>query len=172
MHRGKCLWWGVSPPAVALVLLIASNGVPWAAGRLLHGRWAAPLDLGVTIGGERVFGSHKTWRGLVSAAVACAGAGLALGVSWWVGCLFGVLSLLGDALSSCIKRRLHQPPGTDILLLDQLPEALLPMVCLRDRLGLDGLEVALVAATFVVLDAVSVRVRHGMRRRIGARAGE
>lgn len=159
----------MSPAAVALVLLIISNGVPWAAGRLLRGRWAAPLDFGFSIGGERVFGSHKTWRGLISAAVACTAGGLAFGLPWWVGCLFGVLSLLGDAASSCIKRRLHQPPGTDMLLLDQLPEALLPTVCLSGPLGLNGAQVVLVAVVFVVLDAVSVRIRHGVGRRAGAR---
>jgi CDP-2,3-bis-(O-geranylgeranyl)-sn-glycerol synthase len=160
----------MTPPVVALILLITANGVPWAAGRALHGRWAAPLDFGLTIGGQRLFGSHKTWRGLLSAAVACTAVGVALHVSGWVGCLFGALSMLGDAVSSCIKRRLRLPPGTDILLVDQLPEALLPTLCLSRPLGLDGVQVAVVVATFVVLDAVSVRIRHGIAgRRPGTR---
>ncbi len=146
---------------LALILLMTANGLPWMAGRVFRGRWGAPLDFGLRIGRHRLFGSHKTWRGLLTAAVACAAVGAVLHLGWWTGCLFGVLSMLGDALSSCIKRRLDKPPGTDILLLDQLPEALLPMAVLSGPLGLDAGQILIVAAVFVVLDAVTARIRHG-----------
>ncbi len=155
------------PIGVALILLMTANGLPWMAGRLFHGRWSAPLDFGLTVGGHRLFGSHKTWRGLFTAAVACTAVGTFLQASWWVGGLFGVLSMLGDALSSAIKRRLEYPPGTDILLLDQLPEALVPLIVLSGPLGLEVAQIAIVAAVFVLLDALTARVRHGvgLRRR-------
>ncbi len=156
--------------AVALILLITANGLPWMAGRLCHGRWAAPLDFGLVLGRHRLFGSHKTWRGLVTAAAACTAVAALLHLSWWVGALFGILSMLGDALSSGIKRRLQYPPGTDILFLDQLPEALLPLVALNGPLGLDAAHIVGVAAAFVLLDALSARVRHGVRLRRRASA--
>jgi hypothetical protein len=64
----------------ALALLIATNAVPVVVAKLARDRLAAPLDFGwVLADGERLFGSHKTWRGLypaslrVSASVCCSG---------------------------------------------------------------------------------------------------
>jgi len=110
--------------------------------------------------GERLFGSHKTWRGLVAGVLACALAARLSGVAWTIGAGFGAASLLGDAASSAIKRRLRLSPGVEVLGLDQVPEALLPLVIFALPLGLGVIDVAAVVASFVVLDVLVTRLRH------------
>jgi CDP-archaeol synthase len=148
----------------SLLLLIISNFAPWALGRTCGNRWATPLDCGVILrDGRRLLGSHKTWRGLAAAVVACAITAELLGIQWWLGLEFAALSMLGDAISSAWKRRRGREPGEDDPGLDQLPEALLPLIVLHAPLRLGWKEVALVTVAFVVLNLVSLRVRHPRR---------
>ncbi|MFO8142413.1 MAG: CDP-archaeol synthase, partial [Marinobacter sp.] len=50
------------------------------------------------------------------------------GLGWAFGAVFGLLALLGDLLSSFLKRRMGLGASARALWLDQLPEALLPML--------------------------------------------
>lgn len=65
---------------------------------------------------------------------------------------FGTLALIGDLCSSFLKRRLGRPSGSWTPLLDQLPEALLPMLVLRVPMGLDTAAIAGTAALFMAFD--------------------
>jgi CDP-archaeol synthase len=146
---------------VALLLLCAANTAAWAAGRLLGGRWAAPLDFGVVLkDGQRLFGSHKTWRGLIAAGAAAGLLATALGTGFLAGAAFGALSMVGDALSSTIKRRLRRQPGTEVPLLDQVPEALLPLAVFGPSLGLGFLAMVGVTFAFTLLDIAVTGFRH------------
>ena len=94
-----------------------------AAARIFHRHWTAPLDLGKTMqDGTRLLGSHKTWRGLIAAVVACALAAQLFGLGFALGAAFGGLAILGDASSSFLKRRLRRPPGAELPGIDQIPE--------------------------------------------------
>lgn len=153
----------------SLSLLIVANFVPWALGRACRDRWAAPLDCGLVLpDGRRLLGSHKTWRGLIAAVSACAITAELLGLHGRLGMEFAALSMLGDAISSAWKRRRGRAPGADDPGLDQLPEALLPLIVLRAPLNLGWKEVALVATVFAVLNLFSLRVRHPRRRSVEA----
>jgi hypothetical protein len=153
--------------ARALLLLVLANSLPWAAARLLEDRWAAPLDLGLTLpDGERLLGSHKTWRGIIVAACGCALAAALCGLRWWTGAEFAVLALLGDALSSLCKRRLSIAPGLGAPLLDQLPESLTPLIALRTPLALDSGGIATVTCLFTLLGILAT----ALRRHVTARA--
>lgn len=98
-----------------------------------------PVDGGKTISGEPVFGSHKTWRGLVVATVVGGlvyGAQYAAGIavpsmvnwfpfdiyqySWTLGFAFGAAAILGDLIKSFIKRRLKVAPGKPWFPFDQI----------------------------------------------------
>jgi outer membrane lipoprotein SlyB len=151
----------VASAGVALLLICTANTTAWVAGRLFRGRWAAPLDFGVVLGdGQRLFGSHKTWRGLLAGA---AGSGLvaaALGPGFLLGAAFGATSLAGDALSSTIKRRLRREPGTEVPLLDQVPEAMLPLAVFGPSLGLGFLAMVGVTLAFTLLDVAVTGFRH------------
>jgi len=145
----------------ALLLVIAANVAPWAAGRLLSGHWRAPLDGGATLAdGTRALGDHKTWRGLVAGTLACAVVARLCQHPLTLGIEFGVLSLTADAASSFVKRRLRLRPGAEIAGLDQLPEALIPLLVLSRPLGLRVSESIAVAFVFLLLDLAVTRLRH------------
>jgi CDP-diglyceride synthetase len=146
--------------AAALLMLVAANAAPWAAGRVLRDRYDAPIDFGWTLpDGRRVLGSHKTWRGLAAGAAASTVMAVLLGLDAWVGAGFGLLALLGDAVSSAFKRRLRFPPGKEVPVIDQLPESLLPLWAFARPLGLDMLEMLSAIVLFALLDITTARLR-------------
>ena len=148
------------PFLIPLLLVVTANTAAWAAARIL-GHWATPLDFGRTLrDGTRLLGTHKTWRGLIAAAVACGVAAHFLRLGFALGVAFGTLALLGDAASSFIKRRLRLHSGAEVPGLDQLPEAILPLLALSRPLGLGLVDCLIVAATFTVLDIAVTKIRH------------
>jgi CDP-2,3-bis-(O-geranylgeranyl)-sn-glycerol synthase len=58
--------------------------------------------------------------------------------------------MLGDTLSSFIKRRRALPPGAKATGLDQVPESLLPMLACKPLLGLDWYQVGLLTLLFML----------------------
>jgi len=144
-----------------LLLIVMANSAAWVAARLFGARWTAPLDFGCTLrDGSRLLGSHKTWRGLAAAVIGCGLLAQLLGPGFALGAAFGILALLGDALSSFIKRRLRLDAGAEVPGLDQVPEALLPLLALQRQVGLSLVECLIVAAIFAVLDIAVTRLRH------------
>lgn len=146
--------------AKALLLVCLASSAAWAASRVMGKRLAAPLDFGYTLpDGKPLFGHHKTWRGLVAGILACALVAPLLGLTVATGAGFGAAALLGDALSSAVKRRFALRPGSEILGLDQLPEALLPLVLFAEPLRIGVIEIAVVAVVFTNLDVITARFR-------------
>lgn len=78
-------------------------------------------------------------------------------VGFTAGSLFGLLALSGDLLSSFLKRRLGMNSGRWLPLIDQLPEALLPMLVLRRQLGLNATSMLGTVVVFTVLDMIASR---------------
>jgi CDP-2,3-bis-(O-geranylgeranyl)-sn-glycerol synthase len=145
----------------AFALLITANAAPVIVGKLARERASQPLDFGrVLPDGERLFGSHKTWRGLASGIVACAALAAYFDLPIWLGAGFAALSLLADAASSAVKRRLRLKPGSEVLGLDQLAEALVPLLVFCKPLGLQAGEITFVTVAFVILGAATARLRH------------
>jgi CDP-2,3-bis-(O-geranylgeranyl)-sn-glycerol synthase len=151
-----------------LLLLGVANSAPIAVKRLLGQRWAAPLDFGLDfVDGRPLLGPGKTIRGVVAAIVASALAAWALGMPPSVGALIGTVSMAGDALASFVKRRLGLAPSGRATGLDQIPESLLPLLAVRDLLGLSAAEVLGITAVFFALEIPLARwaFRLGLRDR-------
>jgi CDP-archaeol synthase len=143
------------------LLIAVANSTPWALGRLCGDRWAAPLDFGLVLrDGERLFGAHKTWRGLIAGVLACGVVSEALASGYLLGMGVGVIALLADALSSAAKRRLRRAPGSEIPGLDQLPESVLPLAAFASPLELGIWEIAAASGMFLALDILLMRLRH------------
>jgi CDP-2,3-bis-(O-geranylgeranyl)-sn-glycerol synthase len=108
---------------------------------LVHGhfKWLdRPLDGGRMLWSKRIFGAHKTWRGLVAGTVvglaAFAGQRLIYDAGWLrglaaidygdtplaVGFLLGLGTGIGDAVKSFFKRRIAIAPGEPWIGFDQL----------------------------------------------------
>jgi hypothetical protein len=144
----------------AFALLIAANAVPAIVGKLARGRASLPLDFGhVMPDGERLFGSHKTWRGLLCGVAACTLVAVHLELPAAVGAGFGALSLAADAWSSAAKRRMRLEPGTEAPGLDQLAETLVPLFAFAEPLELQLTEIVIVTGGFLALEAATFRLR-------------
>jgi CDP-2,3-bis-(O-geranylgeranyl)-sn-glycerol synthase len=139
--------------AKLLLLLLAANGAPILARWLLGPRLAWPLDAGRSgPDGRPWLGPHKTWRGLAAALLVTSLLAWLLGLSPWLGLALAALAMLGDLLASLVKRRLGIAAGGAAPLLDQLPEALLPLLVLQASLGLDWPALLRLTLGFVGLD--------------------
>lgn len=144
--------WFLLPAAAANVTPIVTAKLP------LIRRWQTPLDFGRSYHGHPVFGSHKTWRGLLSGmllatllfwlqqlAVSHTGWGnaVAQGVDYaglptlLLGPAFGLGALGGDAIESFFKRRRGIASGQSWIPFDQIDYVIgsillsLPFVVLR-----------------------------------------
>lgn len=156
------LWLGVR----LLALLTVANSAPIVVKRLLGARWSAPIDGGQRfVDGEPLLGPSKTWRGLAAAGVACVLVAPLLGFSIDAGALAALLAMIGDAVSSFAKRRLRIAPSDQAFGLDQVPEALLPLLALRGSLELSWFVVAGVTLAFLLLETPAAWLSH----RIGLR---
>lgn len=110
--------------------------VPNTAAALIRG--TVPVDFGRSIGGARILGDGKTWRGFIGGALFGVALGLLMvwlsslcgsedhwgfGPSWNdnVGLLFCLAfgSLIGDMIGSFVKRRLNFERGAKVPILDQ-----------------------------------------------------
>lgn len=115
-----------------LLLLIIANGSPILARNLLHDRWQQPVDAGLCfVDGRPLLGPAKTWRGIVAACLLTGIAATLLGLPLVTGLLVALAAMLGDLLSSFIKRRLGLVSSSMALGLDQVPESLLPLLLIK-----------------------------------------
>jgi CDP-diglyceride synthetase len=76
------------------------------------------------------------------------------------GALIGVGAMAGDALASFTKRRLGTPPSGRATGLDQIPEALLPLLLVREALGLPWWLVIAVPLVFFALEIPLAKLWH------------
>lgn len=134
-----------------LLLLFTANSTPVIARDLLGERWQAPVDGGwILQDGQPLFGASKTWRGICSAVVATTIVAVLFGLPMAFGLLFGLCSMLGDLLSSFIKRRQGKPCSSRALGLDQIPEALLPLLLGHWWVGISWLAVMVLSLVFML----------------------
>lgn len=142
-----------------LVLLGVANGTPIFAKKLLQDRFSTPLDGGLTLfDGQPLFGASKTVRGVILSVVCTTGVAVLLNMDWGTGAMVAGMSMLGDLFSSFIKRRLHLQPHDQAFGLDQIPEALLPLLAVKTRFNLTSIDIAALVIAFVVLEFVLSRI--------------
>ena len=154
-------WHMLDPIAIlyALLLLGTANGTPVVARKLLKDRFAAPIDGGITLpDGQPLFGPSKTVRGLALSIATTTLAALLLGFDWSTGAIAAAASLSGDLLSSFTKRRLGMVVHAQAFGLDQIPEALLPLLLLRVSLEMSAAGIAVTVAAFIILELVLSRI--------------
>lgn len=121
------------PAGVANASPVLANKIP------ILNRWQTPLDFGKSYRGKRIFGSNKTWRGVITGTVM---GGLAAIVIYqlfpaaynqlalmslvpglevfFIGLLLGFGALYGDAAESFLKRQHGVPAGQSWFPFDQL----------------------------------------------------
>ena len=116
-----------------LLLLGIANTVPILATRLLGGRFGTPLDGGLVLpDGQPLFGASKTIRGLVLSIPLTAAIAVLIGFDWMTGAgLAAALHGRGSPLEFRQAAASGMPLHGQAFGLDQIPEALLPMLLFR-----------------------------------------
>ena len=167
------LLWLTLPAVFANVAPILAAKVPALE------KYDAPMDFGKTYRGQRIFGSHKTWRGLV------AGVLLATLVFWlqqlavehyaWaasltsqidyahlptliLGALFAIGALGGDAVESFFKRQHGIQPGGGWFPWDQLDSVLGTAVVVAPFIVLAPWQYILLIAMMPAIHLISTHV--------------
>ena len=144
----------------ALLLVLVANSapilirqIPWLE------KFTYPVDCGAKFfDGRRLLGTAKTWRGVFAAIFATMLCSIVLQLGWFTGVVVGILAMLGDSLSSFIKRRLAMPPSHMALGLDQIPESLLPLLYLHYLWHFNGHYIWVLVVMFIALELVLSRI--------------
>lgn len=150
-----------------LLLLFIANGSPILARTLLGKHFQGALDGGRLLAdGYPLLGSSKTLRGLISAILVTTVVAPLIGFSWLIGLLIGGFAMLGDLLSSFLKRRLGLDPSSMALGLDQIPEAFIPLLICRPLLELSWAQVLYLTLAFFFLELLVSQIlyRLGIRK--------
>ena len=144
----------------ALFLVLVANSAPILIRQIpFLGKFTYPLDCNVRFfDGRRLLGTSKTWRGLIAAILATLLCSFALQTGWFTGLAVGSLAMLGDSLSSFIKRRLAMPPSHMALGLDQIPESLLPIIYLHYLWQFDWQYIWVLVLIFTILELMLSRI--------------
>ncbi len=151
-----------------LLLILVANGTPIIAAAACGAWGGRPLDGGrVLADGHRLLGDSKTWRGVLLAPLASSLAAVLLGLPAVVGVVVGLAAMLGDLLSSFGKRRLGMASSSMAFGLDQIPEALLPLLAVSVQFDLAWPAMAWIVAAFILLELALSRLlyRLGIRKR-------
>ena len=138
-----------------LVLLGVANTMPIVAWHLFKDKFSTPVDFNKTFfDGRPILGPHKTWRGLIASVIGTALASLLLDVWYLDGIYLAMWSMAGDMIASFLKRRLGLASGARFTGIDQVIESLLPVVVMKERLGISWLDCLLITFIFTVVEIV------------------
>ena len=152
--------------AQLLILLAVANGSPVIAKRVLGGRYARPIDGNILfLDGLPLLGPSKTIRGIVASLLMTTLAAPLVRLDFKIGLLVAAAAMAGDLLSSFVKRRLGLASSSRATGLDQIPEALFPLLACRSALSLTALDIAVGCATFFVGEVLLSRLLFRLRVR-------
>ena len=149
-----------------LVLIAVANAMPIVGKDVLGLRYAVPLDGRLNfVDGQRLFGRAKTLRGIFLALVVTAIISPIVGIAWKIGLLIAAAAMIGDLLSSFLKRRVGLPESSMAVGLDQIPESLFPMVVCPFFFPLTAVDIACVVIAFFLGELVLSRLLHKLHMR-------
>ncbi|MCH4559169.1 CDP-archaeol synthase [Mesorhizobium jarvisii] len=154
------------PIAQCLVLLTLANGVPVIAKKML-GDWLAwPIDGGWLFSdGRPLLGKSKTLRGFALAILATAIGAPLVGLDVETGMFIGFTAMVGDMLSSFLKRRLGLASSAEAPGFDQVPESLLPLFLVRNLVGLSTWDILIGVGVFWIGELLVSRLLYMLRIR-------
>ena len=138
-----------------LFLIVVANLAPIIGQRLLRNRFAAPLDCGSHfLDGRPLLGPSKTWRGYLFSILITGACAWVEGLDVATGLVFSFAALLGDTVTSFIKRRLGLVSGGHAPGLDQVLESLVPLLVVQHRFDLALSGILGVVIAFIILNLI------------------
>jgi CDP-2,3-bis-(O-geranylgeranyl)-sn-glycerol synthase len=149
-----------------LILLLFANGSPVIAKLLLADLYSWPVDGDARfVDGRPLFGHSKTIRGILVSLVTTGFGALLIGLQFQLGLSVAAAAMAGDLLSSFVKRRLGLTPSSRAIGLDQIPEALFPLLACRSALALTAVDIVVGCAIFFVGEILLSRLLFRLRVR-------
>lgn len=150
-----------------LLLIIIANGAPIIARSILKSHFDDPVDFGLKFFDKRpLFGPTKTIRGIFVAVMITPIAAHLMDINWFTGFVIGLYAMFGDLFSSFIKRRKRYEPSEMAIGMDQIPEALFPLIAVQSNLGFGTLDILLIVGVFFVVELLISRVLYLMHIRL------
>jgi hypothetical protein len=144
-----------------LILLLVANGTPVIAKRVLGQRCSYPFDGGAKFfDGQRLFGPSKTVRGVLLSILFTSLCAPIVGLEPKIGAVAGATSMAGDIFSSFLKRRFRLPASSKATGLDQIPEALFPLLACSSMLSFGITDVVVGVAVFFLGSFVVSRLSY------------
>lgn len=150
-----------------LLFILVANGVPILVRNVMGQYMAYPVDMGREFFDARpILGASKTWRGIFFSMLITALVAGITGYGLLVGVQVALLAMLGDMLSSFIKRRLDMRSSSRAPFLDQVPESLLPAYCMMSVFALQWRELVILVLAFIMLELLLSKIMYklGVRR--------
>jgi len=152
--------------AQMLILLSLANSSPVIAKLIMRETYAWPLDGNMQfIDGQPLLGRSKTVRGVVVSLIVTALGAPLLGLPFTLGLLVAATAMAGDLMSSFVKRRLGLAPSSRATGLDQIPEALFPLLICRSAFSLTFVDIAAGCMIFLVGEILLSRLFFRLRLR-------
>jgi len=149
-----------------LILLTLANSSPVIAKRILGGAYAIPIDGNIRfLDGRPLLGPSKTIRGIVVSLLATALGAPLIGLRFEIGLLVAAAAMTGDLLSSFLKRRFGLASSSRATGLDQIPEALFPLLVCRSVLSLTAIDIFVGCAAFFIGEVLLSRLFFRLRLR-------
>ena len=134
-----------------LILLSMANGSPVIAKRIFGEAYAAPIDGNIRfVDGRPLLGRSKTIRGIVVSLLVTGLAAPLIGIQMEIGLLVAATAMAGDLLSSFLKRRFGFASSSKATGLDQIPEALFPLLACRSTLSLTAIDIVAGCVSFFI----------------------
>ena len=134
------------------VFLLWLNFLPPLANVIWGERFNKPIDGGrLFFDKHRILGNHKTIRGVLFCLLGGTAVAPLLGVDFHVAAFASLLAMAGDVLSSFIKRRSNKPCGSNVIVLDQIFEALFPVLFFKAFLQLTWAQILIILLCFIVM---------------------
>ncbi len=135
---------------ILVAFLLWVNFLPPLANLIWAERFNRSIDGGrLWLDGHPVFGKNKTFRGVLASVAGGTLLAPLLDVSWWIAATAAFTAMLGDLLTSFIKRRPNYPSGKTIAMFDQFLEGLFPCLFLDRYLGLDWWQMGMALVCFM-----------------------
>ena len=150
-----------------LLLIIIANGAPILARKLLNNSFNLTVDFGQKLPDKNhIFGTSKTWRGILASLLATTVAAWLLDYPPETGMLVAVYAMSGDLLASFVKRRLSMKQSSMAPLLDQVPESLLPAYLLKEEFNLNSSAIMVLVLIFIIIELLLSHIlyRYGVRK--------
>ena len=136
-----------------LLFIIVANGAPIIGARLFTDYFNQPIDFSLKFyDGYPLFGPAKTWRGLLFSLIATSLCTYLFLYSFMLGLKIAAAALLGDLISSFIKRRLHKASSSRAFILDQIPECLLPLLVIKYHFNLHYSDIVILCILFTIIE--------------------